>query len=71
MPIPEVLDFEIRKHFAEAIKAGRYFITITIHDPENRKLNHYQVRKNFPLADVFPSLEEIAKLVLDEQKDNT
>lgn len=70
MPIPEVLDFEVRKHFAEAMKSGRYFITVTVHDPGQKKLNHYQVRKNFPLPDVVPSLEEIAKLALDEQKDN-
>ena len=70
MPIPEVLDFEVRKKFTEGIKSGHYFITITVYDKANKKLNHYQVTREFPIEQRLHSLSELVKLISDEPQEN-
>jgi hypothetical protein len=52
--------FELRKKLQDAFRSGRYMITVTVHDEQTGKLNHFYAWDNFPADDVIPSLEHIA-----------
>ena len=58
-----ILDFEVRKRFMEAIKNGRYIVTISIHNPAKNRNDHYAVFNNYPTEDIIPSMEEVNRLV--------
>lgn len=60
-----VLDFEVHKKFTEALKLGRYVITISTCDPKKKKnqLHHYAVYNNFPTDDIVPSMEHVNRLI--------
>lgn len=63
-----IAEFELRKKLAEAFKSGQYFITVTIYEPEEKKLAHFYSQMNFPNDDMIPSLAHIAG-VIDEKVD--
>jgi len=58
--VNSVREFELRKKIQEALKSGRYFITVTTLDEETSKLQHYIIYNDFPDADLIPSLSYIA-----------
>lgn len=60
-----VLDFEVHKKFTEALKLGRYIITISSCDRKKKRnqLQHYAVYSNFPTDDIVPSMEQVNRLI--------
>ena len=65
-----ILDFEVRKQFMDAIRNGRYVVTISVHNPAKKRNDHYAVFKNYPPADILPSLEETNRLIFKQLPDH-
>ena len=61
-----ILDFEVRKRFMEAIKGGRYIVTISPADTTKNRNDHYAVFNNYPTEDIIPSLEQTNRLVFNQ-----
>lgn len=53
-------EFELRRQIADAVKKGKYLITVTVYDPETHQLQHHYSMKYFPIEDAIPSLEHLA-----------
>lgn len=64
--VSTVQEFELRKKMQEALKSGRYFVTITRLDEETNRLEHYHVWREFPTDDLIPSLSHIANEIEGE-----
>lgn len=58
--VNSVQEFELRKKLSQALKSGRYLVTVTYLDEESGKLNHYHLYNEFPTDDLLPSLSHIA-----------
>lgn len=61
-----VSSFELHKKFTEAVKSGRYMITISTCDKKGKKIDHFMSTKDFPRDDMMPSVEKLAELALSE-----
>ena len=59
-------DFLTRQKIGEAMRSGRYFITVTTYDETTGQLNHWYGYKNFPKDDVLPTLEHFANSMQEE-----
>lgn len=57
--VNSVQEFELRKKLQAALKAGRYFITVTYVD-EKEQLQHYYICNEFPQADLIGTLGHVA-----------
>ena len=61
-----VLDFEVRKKMIEALKNGRYIITISVFNPAKKRHDHYAVFNNYPSAEIIPSLSHTTRLIFNQ-----
>lgn len=62
-------DFETREKIGNAMRKGRYFVTVTTYDEETGKLEHWYGYKNFPREDIMPTLEHLAKVITNAEKE--
>jgi len=60
--------FELRRFIDEAMKSGKYFITVTFVD--GKELKHYYLTQRFPKDDLIPTLEHIAQQVSEAEAIN-
>jgi len=58
--VNSVEEFEMRKCLINALKGGRYFITVTDLSEDGKTLNHYHIYKDFPEEDLIGSLSFVA-----------
>lgn len=58
--VNSIQEFEMRKRLQEALRSGRYFITITRFEEDTGELKHYHIWNEFPTDDIIPSLSHIA-----------
>ena len=66
MKAKNIGQFELYKKLQEAVKSGRYMVTITTYDDKKRRLDHYTVTNHFPREDILPSLEACAANMQDD-----